>query len=776
MDSPSNSSGREVKDQSTKPELLFSPSYPQKETLEKLQKRRRKNLIIIGAILLILLGITILETQYIQLPSLAFIALFNLNIVLLILLILLIFRNLFKLFMERKQRHIGSHFRTKLVVGFIVMSMLPTALLAFIGSNLMADSIKNWFNPQVNEFIDDAMDVARTSHAAFESFADEFARSLSTSITTQELLEPAARDALERLMSSRQTEMNLELIQLFDSKSNEVWRGALRELPSGVLLESQTQELKEILEGNSFFKTRLLGDGDLIQHGIPVYSLKSPDKIEGALIVNLFLEQSVSQKIRAIQRNYEAYKQQGQMIQPTQGLYISIFILIALTILFAAIWLALYMARQISIPISHLAQATHEVAKGNLEYKLDILAYDEIGSLVRSFNGMTEQLRANRSLIEKTTGEIRKSNLEIVERRNQLETILRHIAAGVISIDAQGVLRTVNEAAAKLLEVDESEILLKHYNDAFGRDTLQEFRNLLDRICKDRYHGFQRELHIRTSQKVATCSVNFATLFDINNQFNGVVIVLDDLTQFLRIQRIAAWREVARRLAHEIKNPLTPIQLNAQRMQKKYRQNAEDFPKIFTEGTDTIINEVNGLRLLLNEFSQFARMPEASLRPGDLHDVLNQTIGLYAGSNEGVEIQVHLEEKMPPVMIDPEQIKRVFINLIDNASEAMNNQGIIQISTEYDPVFGAVRIHINDEGSGVPLEDKDKLFLPYYSTKGRGSGLGLAICNRIISDHDGSIRVHDNEPQGTRITVELPVRHEGLYQRFGTSTERDKGE
>jgi len=265
-------------------------------------------------------------------------------------------------------------------------------------------------------------------------------------------------------------------------------------------------------------------------------------------------------------------------------------------------------------------------------------------------------------------------------------------------------------------------------------------------------------IKIQSALRLSICSLSFAPIRDAENRLSGIVVVLDDLTQFFRMQRIAAWREVARRLAHEIKNPLTPIQLNTQRLQKKYHESAEDFPEVFKKATNSIINEVGALRNLLNEFSQFARMPEAQPVKADLHQIIHQVVSLNEDVVEGITISLDLDKKMPTMKLDQEQIKRVFINLIDNAIAAMEGKGSIHIKTTFDLIFQIVRIEVTDEGPGVPIENRDKLFYPYFSTKGRGSGLGLAICNRIISDHDGSIRVQDNKPKGARFIIELTYK------------------
>ena len=736
---------------------IYSPSYPKHETLPKLQRKRRKNILIILISLFLVLLFTFLEFHYLDEPPISIFALININILLLILLLVLIFRNLLKLFLERKQREIGSSFRYKLIFAFVVISMLPTGFLVFIGSNLMAESIRNWFNPKIDEFLNESMDIARLSLASSDRLTYHFAELLSQKLSELNLQRPSDRDAIIALLNAKIREYNLSTVQIFDQTGMEICRLKTDELTEDVFIKANALEVQKILQGEKISKTKMLETGELLQSGLPLFSLNQPAHVSGVLLVSRLLDVPLAKKIHSVQRTFEAYNQQKQYIQPTQGLYISIFVMMAFTILFAAIWLGMYLAKQISIPISYLAQATHEVSRGNLNFKLDVVAYDEIGSLVKSFNEMTEQLRANRDLIDQTTSELKQTNLEIIRRRNQLETIIQNISAGILSVDSEGTITSINHAASNLLNLDEESSAGQFFSNVLSESYHAEIQELIAQALDGKHRGIQKEIQIQCNRKLSTCSISLAPLRDAENYMIGVVVVLDDLTQFLQIQRIAAWREVAKRLAHEIKNPLTPIQLNAERLQKKYINKSPDFSKIFMNATASIITEVNGLRILLDEFSLFARMPEATLQPVNIHEIIHQVQDLYIELREGISIEVHRDDQLPIMMLDRDQIKRVFVNLVDNSLEAMEGKGKITINTAYDSAQQIVSIKIADEGPGVPIQDRSKLFLPYYSTKRRGSGLGLAICNRIIADHEGSIRVLDNIPSGALFLIELPV-------------------
>lgn len=724
----------------------------------KHRKRRKTNIIVGFTVLLLLVVLTVLEYHWLEKTSPATLALLNLNGILLILLLVLIFRNLIKLFVEQSRGKAGSRFRTKLVLAFTILTLVPTVFLALIGTNLMANAIQNWFDPQVNQFVDDSMEIARLAHKNFEELTVRM-----TGIVANRLSEMAQDGSFDfqgdtehcrRITESVREEFSLDAIQIFTDNDTEYCRASVDNLPSGIFTDDLEKELEELEESGEFIQLLPLGSDELIKSGQLVWS-GDEQTILGAVIVHMRISGPLAARIRSIQTSYETYKQQKQSIRPSQGLYVSIFLLISLTVLFAALWVSLYFARQISEPLSHLSNATVELARGNYDVRLDIQALDEFGDLVRSFNSMTDELRTNRNIIQRTTAALQERNREIDARRNELEVILSTIKAGVIALDVDGSVQVINAAACGFLGIDSQKVLLNHYSAAFALRHLRPVTEILNRVYLDKYKVFQNEIQLENGSRFSTYSINVTPLYSRTGDFDGVVIVLNDLTHLLRMQRIAAWREVARRLAHEIKNPLTPIQLNTQRMQKKFQDKSDDFPEVFETSSASIINEVQGLRQLLDEFSRFARMPEASLRAGNINEIIDSTIALYSAKPD-IEIKLHLDSGIPEVMLDASQMKRVMINLMDNAIEAMDGKGIIEIRTSFDAVVDKVRLEVSDSGRGIPDRDKNKLFLPYFSTKGSGSGLGLAICSRIITDHEGSIRITNNLPAGARFIIELP--------------------
>jgi two-component system nitrogen regulation sensor histidine kinase NtrY len=437
------------------------------------------------------------------------------------------------------------------------------------------------------------------------------------------------------------------------------------------------------------------------------------------------------------------------------GVYLSFFIMVALLILIGAVWMGSYLAKRITRPVQMLAAAAREIGAGHLDQRVEPQSGDEFGALTEAFNTMAGELAASRRNVERSTLELERKHLEVEGRRRYIETILERITTGVVSLDAGGLITTINSAAARLLGLDRA-VVGRPSREVFDRDELQPLARLLGPSSRGRQEPAAQELALfHEGQELHLAAVATALVGD-SGASEGVVLVLDDVTPLIRTQKVAAWREVARRLAHEIKNPLTPIQLSAERLRRHFVSGPPGARALVDECTRTIVGEVESLKGLVDEFSQFARMPAPRAVPTDLHRLITDTLTLYDGLFSDVRIDRRFDATVPLVRLDPEQIRRVMINLVDNAVEAMERQGGIVIETQRDGSNNIVRVVVADDGPGIPAAERDKLFLPYYSTKQRGSGLGLAIVRRIIAEHGGSIEVADNTPRGTRFTIELP--------------------
>jgi two-component system nitrogen regulation sensor histidine kinase NtrY len=433
---------------------------------------------------------------------------------------------------------------------------------------------------------------------------------------------------------------------------------------------------------------------------------------------------------------------------------------VALLVMFCAIWFGFYLAKSLTIPLMELAEGTRRVANGDLAVHLDLNASDEIGVLVNSFNKMTHDLRLSREQLELSAEMLRQRNTEIEARRHYMEIVLQNISAGVISLDATGVILTMNTSAAKMLSLSAGKIINRHYEELLPISFRDEAREAWREIQSARGHTVERPLRLNIKGRSRSFLTSLAALQDDSHRPIGAVMVFDDLTELEKAQRMAAWREVARRIAHEVKNPLTPISLSAQRLKRKYGQRIND--AVFEECTRMIIDHVDLIRNLVNAFSDFARFPSMNPRPCDLAPIIEETVALYKEGHEHIHFSPQIEGDLPlpHLSLDRQQIKQAMINLFDNAIAALRGRGKVEIRMRYCKTAGNVQIMVSDNGPGISDEDKSRLFEPDFSTKKSGMGLGLAIVNTIVAEHDGAINVKDNDPCGACFIITLPVERD----------------
>jgi len=688
--------------------------------------------------------------------SLVLYALSMLNVVLVLVLLFVLFRSLIKVIVEQRRGVLGSRFRRKMVFTFVAMTLLPSMVLFAAALYLIQLSVERWFSTPVDEITRVSQEVVDAYHDSVKERAGEHASDLATIIRRGRLLDLDQRARLRRQMRTALQVRHLDLIRVVSGEEEPVTvvnpRLTLDEL--GDLPEAL---LQGAYGGNDFQWMERVGEGFLVRGGAPALSSFNQDVV-GVVVAGIVIPEDLTAKTASIVASNENYRQLKVGRVLVKRVYEFTFTLVGLLIVFAATWVGLFLARGYTEPVQALAEGTKEIAAGNLDHQIEVEAHDEMGILVGSFNRMARELKHGREEIERSNLELQRSNTALDERRHYIEALLESITTGVVSVDNRGRVTTMNRAAYRVLRLegagdltglDCSEVLSKE-----GFEPLKEF------IAKAREAGgvhVTREFHFGTEGRNFSLSVTLSSLEDPRRGTVGLLMVLEDLTHLIRAQKIAAWREVARRMAHEIKNPLTPIQLSAQRIGKKFRENSPDVAQVVEEGTGVIINEVNTLKALVNEFSRYARMPEVQSAPTDLHKVIDSSIALYKKVNSQVQFHRRYDTTVPRMPLDPEQIKRVFVNLMENALEAMGRAGEILVVTEHLADLGLVRVEVADTGPGIEPEDREKLFLPYFSTKKHGTGLGLAIVNRIISDHHGGIRVEENVPHGARFVIDLPA-------------------
>ncbi|MEK6530397.1 MAG: PAS domain S-box protein, partial [candidate division NC10 bacterium] len=597
-------------------------------------------------------------------------ALFNLTLIVFLLLLVLLIRNLVKLFFERRQGVLGSKFKTKLVAVFLSLSLIPALLISIIASNLLNTSIEGWFKPQVEKPLDQALEVAQTYYQTLETTVLRHGRQLARVIARDRLLRDDRREALAAYLVEQQESLGLAAISVFTPKGQELVHVKDPVLASVPTRDVNTEQIKRGLEGQEITTVRELENGDMIQAVVPIWS-ESEREVVGTLIAATHVAQRLEARVRGISQAFQEYKQLKLLKNPIKGIYILLFLLMTLIIVFSFTWFGLYMARGITVPIQLLAEGTREVAAGNLNYKVQVQAQDEIGILVDSFNRMTGDLQAKHN--------------ELEERRRYTETVIQAVATGVVSLDPAGRLTTMNGAAARMLGVPAETAVGQPFRQLFAGPQFAEVGTLIQRMDRVRRGTLEREMRLRRDGHAVTLLGSATALRGPEGEYAGMVLVFDDLTELLKAQRLAAWREVAQRIAHEIKNPLTPIQLSAQRLRRRLGDGSPDDRRLVEECTGTIIQEVEGLKHLVDEFSRFARMPALQPKPTELNRLLEGVVALYRESQPALALKTSFAPDLPALEVDPDQIKRAGLNLVDNAVEAVGGAGEVTIESVFLP-------------------------------------------------------------------------------------------
>jgi len=742
-----------------------SPEKLSPEKLRRTRRRRRLLLWLLGATVAFLLSIIASQQLWLWTvvrpdttsDALALYALSTLNFVAFVVFSFIFVRNLLKLRRERIERQLGSKVKTRLLVYFISISFLPVTAMAVFSYLFLNRSLEKWFYP-FPEIVQEASEVKRATLATQNRSLHDVASLLVLLLNQQDGSERQA--TIDQLVTSGQL-VGVEIVEA-DGTVNLKSRANLSAADSEKLeaLFAAARQSREV--------------GDALADGIGFDVLAAPlDQSETLIIApEKRAESDLNELISGSERGYQDLVGKQRQVRL---LGVSTLGLMTLILLFVPSWVAIYLARGIATPIKALAEASKEVARGNLSHRVTTVADDELALLAESFNQMTSQLEENRRSIEASAAELREKNLALGERRNYIETVLQSLSTGVVSVDENDCVTTLNPAASKMLGLTAKTEGNPKLSSLIGSDNWLVADRLLRRARRAGHAAEQTQLETGSSNGSIPVAITATALRDASGPRRSVVLVLEDLSELLSAQRAAAWSEVARRMAHEIKNPLTPIQLSAERIAKSYsRGNGTngsngnlDEPRdekrvanVIAECTDTITREVAGLKAMVDEFSRFARLPPARREPASLNEVVTQAVSLYEERLDDVSIVVNLEEDLPVAMLDGEQLKRVFVNLIDNALNALadsSEKKEIVISTRQDSDKSILRVEVADTGLGIEEGDFRRLFQPYFSRRDSGTGLGLAIVQRIILEHGGRIRAERNHPRGARFIIELPT-------------------
>jgi two-component system nitrogen regulation sensor histidine kinase NtrY len=708
----------------------------------------------------------------------------------------ILLRSLLKLRRERRERQLGSRIQTRLLVYFIGLSLLPIAAMAAFSYLFLNRSIEKWMGRLPENIVEQVREQQRDSLAAQNENLRETAALLATAIKARP--QPEWQTTLDQLASTGE----ISAIAIISDNGEVVARS------EGAVPQSQREELNAVLQGARDPKAQAsetLADGK----GFDLAAVPLTGNLRLILVPHRLGNTDVNDTIAGSQREYQHLLQRQRKVRL---LGLSTLGLMTLLLLFASTWVAIHLARGLAAPIRSLAEASKEVARGNLSHRVDTIADDELALLAESFNQMTAELDENRRHIEDGATALREKNLALEERRNYIETVLESLSTGVVSLDQDDCVTTINTAAVSILRLSEAPPARAKLTTLLSSEDRVALERLLRRARRAGRAAEQSQLTRGAVGGAIPVALTATALRGPSGDGRGVVLVIEDLSELLSAQRAAAWSEVARRIAHEIKNPLTPIQLSAERIARNFRvrvngsvpgadrgphegsprgvvdatgysssaetsegdeangngdngfvlteENRAELTRVVEECTTSITREVAGLKALVDEFSRFARMPTPRMEPGDLNEVIRQAEQLYADRLDGVELQLMLDDQLPPAMLDTEQLKRVFVNLTDNALEAlaaMPDERRLTIKTRHDGTRDLLVATVEDTGEGIPAGDFKRLFQPYFSTRGRGTGLGLAIVARIITEHSGRVYAEANVPHGTRFVIELPT-------------------
>lgn len=721
---------------------------------ETAKTTKHSTIVFLGASVFVLLTVLVLLQstavwRFLQIDSasdtLILYALSSLNFFAFIIFAFILLRSIARLSRERRALKLGSKLKTRLLVYFVAVSMLPIAAMAAFSFLFLNRTLEKSFSALPEAVIREARDVQiEAINERVRQFNEKAALYAALVASKSELSEADLRADLRRGKLS----------------------GAEIKSPDGVVLSRVTDELpseqrqkwREILELNNEDKE--------LQNGVgfDAADFVLPDGRNLRVVSNWNGESALSREISNTPVEFESLRQRQL---EARWLGFSTLSLLTFLLIFAASWVAFHLGRSLTQPIRALAEGSKEISRGNLRHRVEALAEDELALLVESFNQMAADLENNQQRLE--------------ERRRYIETVLQSLSTGVVSLDAENRVTTLNDAARSMLRLAEKETETLFLQDLIAGEDFPRIEKLIVRARRLGHASEQTVLmrHISDGNGAATenaslpVALTATALRETIGKNVGIVLVIEDLSELLAAQRAAAWQEVARRMAHEIKNPLTPIQLAAERIAKRFNgkvqnpnggeqrtTNSEQTTKVVRESTETILREVDGLKSMVNEFSDFARLPHARLENEDLNEIVRQTAILYEDRLSDVRLKTDLQENLPAAMLDAEQMRRVFVNLIDNALEAFEarqSEKRITIKTFYDESRDTLVVEVADNGRGITSTDFSKLFQPYFSTKGRGTGLGLAIVHRIVQEHGGRIKAAANQPAGARFIVELPI-------------------
>jgi two-component system nitrogen regulation sensor histidine kinase NtrY len=749
---------------------------------------RRRTVLLLGAgVLLIALAFGALQafnTSSISFlnpdtsgETLAFTGLSVVVFLLLLVLLLLLLRNILKIYADQSSSALGTRLRTRMVVGAALIAVTPAVFMFLFSFQLMNRSIDRWFSPNTTQLREDSTRVV----LELAQYVTSNARGEAASIAANAAIdaEPAA---LRDVLASHRVTLENGFVIIFDKERHLMasYDAPPENTPASLIPwlpeKAGTTKFQSAIPlatplSASMLSSAQRNDEPVIRISGRDYALGKATTPSGKLVIAaLPMPQGLSQTIARIRSGATEYWNLFRSRRSIRSTFFLMLLLITVVVFFSSVWLALFLSKQITRPVEALADAMDEIAAGKYEHRVALVTTGEMAELVRSFNHMAEDLDASRKLAESSSAQLTAANQSIEERRRELEIILENIPSGVVTLDSSGTVLQANRAFAVLMGQDESARLQGQKLDAIlPSDVLDELAGVIRRSQRMGAASTEIEFHIRGRN--LHLAVTSARL-ELSSHRPGTVLVVEDTSELLRAQRQVAWKEVAQRVAHEIKNPLTPIALSAERIGRHLDRGQPDSPAVIRKCSEVILTCVGTLRTLVDQFSALAQFPAPQPRACDVNQIAEDALALFTGRLEGITVQRVLEPGLPPVVADRDAIRRALANLIDNAAEAMQGSllRVLCVHTSMSEDGSAVEVEVSDTGHGLTPEIRERLFLPFYSTKHRGTGLGLSIAAKIVQEAGGTIRAESNLPKGARFVMRLPLNEHADANGHGTDT------
>ncbi|MBX7230885.1 MAG: PAS domain-containing protein [Bdellovibrionales bacterium] len=723
--------------------------------IEEDQSRRRREFFWIVALAFLFLILTWIEIRLFSfsqtLPfehSIFFLGLVNFNIILFLLLFFLIFRNVAKNFAERARGPLGSSLKGKLIAAFVAFSFVPTTLMFLVSVFYINNSFDKWFSEKMAGILKSSLEVTNAYYLTAKKKNYHFASQIAQEIHRK------GKYKVEETLKNLLNTYSLDAVEYYPGLSGHrvmalAKMESLTFLPE-VSLEFLKKGVRQKVEAST---THNFEGGDLVRVIVPT----TVGQQQGAVVVSSYIPLSLLSRMDDIAAAFEDFRQTNPLEYPVKSIYLVILVLMTLVILLGATWFGVYLAKQLSIPLEELGRATQRVSRGDYQQVNLSAGSTELNRLISSFNTMTNALARSEKKIQDANKNLKDTLTRLDEHTRYMEVVVSNVSTGVLSIDQYGVITMINRHAVQLLGLSSRYFVGKKIQEVLVKQYYDIIADLLLKMNRQRTQTIGKEVRLNINGLPVSIQMTLSVLTDDKNREIGKVVTFDDISALLRAQKAVAWAEVAQRMAHEIKNPLTPIKLCAERLLKKFSQQVND--PIFNQNIAMIMEQVDSLRDLVNEFSHFARLPRAQMKLGSFNQVMESTVKLFVEAHKECQFDLVMDNSLPQFKFDLEQIKRMITNLLSNAVAAVQEQGErkISIRTEYERNLKILKVSMMDTGVGIAPHMLERIFEPYVTTKSQGTGLGLAIVKKTIEDHHGKIKALNHLPRGTKILFELPV-------------------